>query len=290
MKPSARRGFRSSRLLRAFCSSRSALATAATASSSLSRPLPSWVSLSSRSLRSTLRRAADQVLLVLDALQLQVLLRLRHLGLGLLQQGLVAPDVLLEGRGVEEDEQVALLDHLAFGGEGDDLGLVALDGRGVGHGAQGLQGAALDDRDLERALLDGGGGDAGRARRRRRRAARGGTPRLPGRPGSRRRAADGAGPPRQAPSQVGPRPGLAVEPGPRVVHGLAGRRHHLRAGAQGQAAQALGGEGRGAHGVASRRTRASRPGGARAGGAGGASEGATSSSPVTRLSSARATW
>ena len=159
-----------------------------------------------------------QLLLVLDALQLEVLLRLLEVGLGQGEQRLAAADLLLEGRAVEEEQHVALLHELALRHDGHDLGLVALDGGGVGHRAQGLQRAALHDRDVERRLL--------RPRRSRR----------PAGSASRRRQAGGHGESRRPPTaaaaasgrlaggghqraQVLARPVLAAQPGPRLARG-----------------------------------------------------------------------
>ena len=152
MKPSARSGFRSASAVSAFWSSRSAFVDRGgrllllDAALALLHVLHLEVAL----LHAQPRR--QQLLLVLDRLELEVLARLRELGPRLGEQGLVLPDLLLEGGGVEEDEQVPRLDHRALGREGDDLRLVALDGRGVGHGAQGLKRPRLRDRDPEGPL------------------------------------------------------------------------------------------------------------------------------------------
>ena len=149
-----------------------------------------------------LEPGGGQLLVVLDLLEVHVLPRLHEVGLGLRQKGLVAADLLLEGRRVEEDEQVVLLHELALRGQGHDLGLVALDGRGVGHGAEGLEGAGLGDRDLERPFLDPGGGDAlrGIAAGERERQPEGQRPRPPRR--RRRSGAGGDAPPRPGPARL----------------------------------------------------------------------------------------
>ena len=224
-----------------------------------------------------LQAGRRQVFLVLDDLQLQLLLGLRELRLRLLEQGLVAPDLFLEGRRVEEDQEIALLHELSLRGEGDDLGLVALDGGGVGHGPEGLQGPALHDRDLERSLPDGRGGDAGRPFASREEAREDGESRRG--PGGRRPHVPGGGGRRRGGLEVLARPGLAAEPGSRVGRGLAGGRLHLLARAVSEATQLRNREGGGAHGVAPRRTRPE------------ASSGRLESrAPVARSSSARATW
>ena len=56
-----------------------------------------------------------QLLPVLDALELQVLLRLLQVGLGLREQGLAAADLLLEGRRVEEEERSSFCTSLPSG-------------------------------------------------------------------------------------------------------------------------------------------------------------------------------
>ena len=102
-----------------------------------------------------------EVLVVLDHLQLRILPCLREVGLLLGELGLAATDLLLEGGGVEEDQEIALLDQLPLGGDGHDLGLVALDGRGIRDRAQGLHVTRLHDGDAEHAAAHLGGGHAG---------------------------------------------------------------------------------------------------------------------------------
>src|SRR6266511_664451 len=167
------------------------------------------------------------------------------------------------------------LDQLALGGEGHDLGLVALDAGGVGHGAQGLERPRLDDGHPERTLADGHGG----------------RPRVGGlsqdEPRERARGEDGEesrehppGPLARGlgePAQVVAGPGLAPQPRPRV----AGRRGGVLAepdpGLAGPAGRPFHGER--AHGAA--------PGAASPGAS--ANSLSTSRDPTTRLRSRRAT-
>ena len=161
MKPSASSGRRSASAVSAFCSSRSAFATACVhlvlldAALALLHVLELELALLDAQLRG------QQLLAVLQPLQLQVLARLRELRLGLRQQRLVAPDLLLEGRRVEQDQQVALLHQLALGCQRRDLGLVALDRGGVGDRAHRLERAGLGDRDAERSLAHDGARQVG---------------------------------------------------------------------------------------------------------------------------------
>src|SRR5262249_23504188 len=108
MKPSASSGLRSSWLEMAFSRARSALATGAPRLRlvQLALAVADVGQLQPAALDLLARRG--QLLLVLDALQLVVLPRLLHVRLGQRELRLALADVLLEGRGVEEQEQVAL--------------------------------------------------------------------------------------------------------------------------------------------------------------------------------------
>ena len=194
-------------------------------------------------LDAQLRR--QHLLAVLQPLQLQVLARLRELRLGLPEQRLVAPDLLLEGRGVEQDQQVALLHGLPFRCHGRDLGLVALDRGGVGHRAHRLERAGLRDRDPERPLAHDGTRLVGAAARER--------------PPEHEQQQERSGQRRDGAARVGaqPRPGAtgeALDPGKRTQRGACDRLGRGR-----------GGFGHGANSVS------------------------TSSVPVVRLRSSRAT-